>query len=126
MNIVARHPTNTGWKSFYQYSIVYLAWFASIALSAIFLWLLRSSIDQWYVVLDFNPWAHSLVARSFVFIGGLSWLIFIFFVEGYLRAGITRQLLRQRVIQVFAVLIILIGIVALSLAVIAPYLGVSS
>lgn len=111
---------------FWSYLLAYTAWILSIALSGLLFLLLRSVIAQWYVILDFNPWAHSAVARFYFFFGGMAWLIFIFFAEHYFTSSIGKHRLGQRIIQVLAILLILIGSATLSLVMIAPFLGVSS
>lgn len=109
----------------FRYSLYYLAWFTSIAISGVCLWLLGSSLEQWYVVLGFDSWTHSFFLRSFFFIAGICWISIIFFAEGYFRNGILKQNLVLRIYQVFMSLFILFGFISLSRVTIAPYLGAS-
>ena len=126
MEVVQEHTPKSSEGTVWSYLLAYSAWILSIALSGLLFFLLHSVIDQWYVVLDFNPWAHSAVSRFYFFFGVIVWLIFIYFDEHYFTTGIKMHRLGQRIIRVLAVLLVMLGAAALSLRMIAPFLGVSS
>jgi hypothetical protein len=89
------------WQKAFSWLAVYAAWLVAIALTGLGFLLLRSAISQWYVVLSLPPSAHKAVDRLLIFFGGALWVFLIFYLEGYLRLGIKRGTLRDRVRTTF-------------------------
>jgi hypothetical protein len=74
-----------------QYLLAYFLWFGAILLIGLDFLLLRSVISQWYIVLNLPPSAHKVIDRFYIFFAGAIWIFFIFFIEGYFRAGVEKE-----------------------------------
>jgi len=85
----------------FQYLLAYILWFGAILLVGLDFLLLRSVISQWYIVLNLPASAHKAVDRFYIFFAGAIWLFLIFFIEGYLRAGVEKATLLSRLKVVY-------------------------
>lgn len=85
------------WQSALNSLGVYATWLAAIALSGLGFLLFRSAVSQWYVVLALPARAHKATDRLLLVFGGMLWVFLIFYLEGYLRQGAKRGVLRDRI-----------------------------
>ncbi|MEZ4863000.1 MAG: hypothetical protein R3C14_16900 [Caldilineaceae bacterium] len=104
---------------FLRYVVYFFFWILFSASGFGFFLLLRDSLFKLGVVLRFNPWLVRGIDRWGIFVFGIIWVIFIFWVEGYLRNAVPEQKLWSRIARVLISLtlfgLILLGIQGLFL-----------
>ena len=93
-----------------RYLIYLLFWCLLSALGGIVAWFLRTNLFDLGVWLHWNPWVVRSIDRWGIFVLGLLWVIYIFSVEGYLRAAVPQRRLWASTKAVLIPVLILLAI----------------
>lgn len=88
------------WRTIGYYLACYVAWLAFAVIGFVLLLSLRTNLFDLSVLLGMNPWAVRAVERFAIFVLGLFWFAGILVLEGYLRSGIFKKQLWQRIARV--------------------------
>jgi hypothetical protein len=99
------------WRTIGYYLVCYAAWLAFSVVGFVLLLSLRTNLFDLSIWLEMNPWAVRAVERFAIFVLGLFWFAGIIILESYLRSGIIKKQLWQRIARVA---IALAGVLAIS------------
>jgi len=108
------YPPDEQSSDFVATALPYLAylilWLFLSALAGLLLWSLRTNIFNLGIWLRWNPWLVRGVDLWVMFGFGILWIIYIFGVEGYLRAAIAQKRLWTKASRALISLLILLVI----------------
>jgi hypothetical protein len=113
-------------RRFWSYCLAYLAWFTAIAISGYLFLLFHTVFTKWYIALGLRHSAYRASSQLFMIVGGIVWLVFIFFTDDYLKSGIEKRTLNHRLVLVFSALLLLALLAGASSLLTRPLLGVTS
>lgn len=92
-----------------SYILCYLLWFA---LSGVSVWTALVLRDAILGLLPLTgPWIMSALDKFGILFIGVVVMAWVFFLEGYLRTGVDRGILKQRIIRVGIVQVVILAIV---------------
>ena len=94
----------------FRYLAYLFVWFLLSALGGVLAWFLRTNLFDVGIWAGWNPWAVRGIDRWGIFVLGLLWVIYIFGVEGYLRAAVAQRRLWTNTRKVLIPVLILLAI----------------
>lgn len=93
-----------------RYFVYLLLWGVLSALGGLLAWFLRTNLFDLGIWLHWNPWVVRGVDRWGIFVLGILWLVYMFSIEGYLRAAVPQRRLWASTKAVLIPVLILLAI----------------